>query len=158
LSFVYPYTNTHIAGWSSPVARQAHNLKVAGSNPAPATNPLHIRHKQASRVMTRGGAFVRLQCAGEAQSLPARAIGPCPGARSPPVQHHSDTFAPLRLCVKLAAYRSCRTAPSARNSASVPSSPCCRFSPWHCHSCILQTPQNMAASWMPKQVRHDETG
>ena len=24
------------AGWSSPVARQAHNLKVAGSNPAPA--------------------------------------------------------------------------------------------------------------------------
>jgi hypothetical protein len=28
------------AGWSSPVARQAHNLKAAGSNPAPATkNP-----------------------------------------------------------------------------------------------------------------------
>jgi hypothetical protein len=26
-----------VAGWSSPVARQAHNLKVAGSNPAPAT-------------------------------------------------------------------------------------------------------------------------
>src|SRR5690348_1019801 len=31
-----------IAGWSSPVARQAHNLKVVGSNPTPATklNPL----------------------------------------------------------------------------------------------------------------------
>ena len=28
------------AGWSSPVARQAHNLKVAGSNPAPATKYL----------------------------------------------------------------------------------------------------------------------
>jgi len=27
------------AGWSSPVARQAHNLKAAGSNPAPATKP-----------------------------------------------------------------------------------------------------------------------
>jgi hypothetical protein len=27
-----------IAGWSSQVARQAHNLKVVGSNPAPATN------------------------------------------------------------------------------------------------------------------------
>ena len=27
-----------IAGWSSPVARQAHNLKVVGSNPTPATN------------------------------------------------------------------------------------------------------------------------
>ena len=25
-----------IAGWSSPVARQAHNLKVVGSNPTPA--------------------------------------------------------------------------------------------------------------------------
>src|SRR4051812_2593443 len=31
----------HDAGWSSPVARQAHNLKVAGSNPAPATNSPH---------------------------------------------------------------------------------------------------------------------
>ena len=31
------------AGWSSPVARQAHNLKAAGSNPAPATNdPTHF--------------------------------------------------------------------------------------------------------------------
>ena len=28
-----------IAGWSSPVARQAHNLKVTGSNPVPATRP-----------------------------------------------------------------------------------------------------------------------
>ncbi len=26
------------AGWSSPVARRAHNPKVVGSNPAPATN------------------------------------------------------------------------------------------------------------------------
>ncbi len=31
------------AGWSSPVARQAHNLKVAGSNPAPATNKARFR-------------------------------------------------------------------------------------------------------------------
>ena len=30
------------AGWSSPVARQAHNLKVAGSNPAPATNKINL--------------------------------------------------------------------------------------------------------------------
>ena len=28
------------AGWSSPVARQAHNLKVVGSNPTPATTSL----------------------------------------------------------------------------------------------------------------------
>ena len=32
---------SHIdAGWSSSVARQAHNLKVAGSNPAPATKTI----------------------------------------------------------------------------------------------------------------------
>ncbi len=30
------------AGWSSLVARQAHNLKAAGSNPAPATNFLSL--------------------------------------------------------------------------------------------------------------------
>ena len=28
------------AGWSSPVARWAHNPKVAGSNPAPATKEI----------------------------------------------------------------------------------------------------------------------
>src|SRR5690606_38255896 len=28
------------AGWSSQAARRAHNPKVAGSNPAPATNPI----------------------------------------------------------------------------------------------------------------------
>lgn len=27
----------HVVGWSSPVAREAHNLEVAGSNPAPTT-------------------------------------------------------------------------------------------------------------------------
>ncbi len=30
----------NIAGWSSLVARWAHNPKVAGSNPAPATNKI----------------------------------------------------------------------------------------------------------------------
>ena len=37
------------AGWSSPVARQAHNLKVAGSNPAPAT--------KYNRQPTKAGGF-----------------------------------------------------------------------------------------------------
>ncbi|CBJ82822.1 hypothetical protein XBJ1_3704 [Xenorhabdus bovienii SS-2004] len=31
---------TSDAGWSSLVARRAHNPKVVGSNPAPATNPI----------------------------------------------------------------------------------------------------------------------
>src|SRR5690242_1748537 len=41
------------AGWSSPVARQAHNLKVAGSNPAPATNK--IARLRASFFVTPAG-------------------------------------------------------------------------------------------------------
>ena|GEM_PF-1277063 len=32
-----------IAGWSSPVARQAHNLKVGGSNPLPASALVVVR-------------------------------------------------------------------------------------------------------------------
>jgi hypothetical protein len=36
-----------VAGWSSPVARQAHNLKVVGSNPTPATR------SHAAIVVTR---------------------------------------------------------------------------------------------------------
>ena len=33
----------HSAGWSSLVARRAHNPKVVGSNPAPATNFSQVR-------------------------------------------------------------------------------------------------------------------
>ena len=43
------------AGWSSPVARQAHNLKVAGSNPAPATN---IQKNAFTAIRLDGGFFV----------------------------------------------------------------------------------------------------
>ena len=39
-----------VAGWSSPVARQAHNLKVVGSNPTPA--PKHRRPRRKT------GAFL----------------------------------------------------------------------------------------------------
>src|SRR4051794_9977000 len=44
------YTLRHAAGWSSLVARRAHNPKVAGSNPAPAT----------AEAPSRQGAFVFL--------------------------------------------------------------------------------------------------
>ena len=36
------------AGWSSPVARQAHNLKVVGSNPTPATSNPFDSHEKVS--------------------------------------------------------------------------------------------------------------
>ena len=42
-----------IAGWSSPVARQAHNLKVVGSNPAPAT-----KEKQGFEKILKAFYFV----------------------------------------------------------------------------------------------------
>ena len=60
------------AGWSSPVARQAHNLKAAGSNPAPApkspprTKPASAHQlRRASRFMAgvRGRAGRACRCA-----------------------------------------------------------------------------------------------
>ncbi len=36
------YNLINIAGWSSSVARRAHNPKVVGSNPAPATHQISI--------------------------------------------------------------------------------------------------------------------
>src|ERR1700686_3306867 len=46
------------AGWSSPVARQAHNLKVIGSNPIPATKipQTHI-HDPPQPAGSRRGPF-----------------------------------------------------------------------------------------------------
>jgi hypothetical protein len=43
------------AGWSSPVARQAHNLKVTGSNPVPATNTTEGRTR---RPRPQSGGFL----------------------------------------------------------------------------------------------------
>jgi hypothetical protein len=50
------------AGWSSPVARQAHNLKVLGSNPSPATT--------MSAPLSRGFARLSGICA---NCVPAKA-------------------------------------------------------------------------------------
>jgi hypothetical protein len=46
---------TIVAGWSSPVARQAHNLKVVSSNLAPATNFINknINKPRPSRGLFR---------------------------------------------------------------------------------------------------------
>jgi hypothetical protein len=46
-----------IAGWSSLVARQAHNLKVAGSNPAPAPFLVIYGHVVAILESARRGQF-----------------------------------------------------------------------------------------------------
>src|SRR3954471_13761864 len=55
------------AGWSSPVARQAHNLKVIGSNPIPATKKTRwISH------LGRSGGFFHDPAPGTIASVPAR--------------------------------------------------------------------------------------
>ena len=62
------------AGWSSPVARQAHNLKVVGSNPTPAT--------KIKKSLRKAGAFFDLTCRKNARSYsvlfcaPTQAMNP----------------------------------------------------------------------------------
>ena len=71
------------AGWSSPVARQAHNLKVAGSNPAPATKHSKTRTEPAAArtAHTRPHGSRR---AGLDASRPRRATqGPCEADPNP---------------------------------------------------------------------------
>ena len=48
--------NTYIAGWSSLVARRAHNPKVVGSNPAPATKNNRLNWKNSSGVFLFQGS------------------------------------------------------------------------------------------------------
>ncbi len=45
------------AGWSSPVARQAHNLKAAGSNPAPATKIYELYQQESPPIVEGFLAF-----------------------------------------------------------------------------------------------------
>ncbi len=58
-----PHSPAQDAGWSSPVARQAHNLKAAGSNPAPATNTpnrqQHPPHQPRGESPRDTNAFAR---------------------------------------------------------------------------------------------------
>jgi hypothetical protein len=68
------------AEWSSPVARQAHNLKAAGSNPASATNTLLFVFKYLDSVVNprqiaRISTFFFRDTQRELQNL--RRIGDC---------------------------------------------------------------------------------
>ena len=60
------------AGWSSPVARQAHNLKVAGSNPAPATNITNFQKTLASGCPTSSCLNI-----GQLKHIPVKIFGGC---------------------------------------------------------------------------------
>ena len=61
-----------VAGWSSPVARQAHNLKVVSSNLAPATN-LSLKFKLYSKAGSEPSFLCPLAdiiCDGQGQAKP----------------------------------------------------------------------------------------
>ena len=52
------YGIPHSAGWSSLVARRAHNPKVVGSNPAPATKIKSLTCENGQGFFIAGGIFV----------------------------------------------------------------------------------------------------
>ena len=63
------------AGWSSPVARQAHNLKVVGSNPTPATKKTEKNQLLAKYIknLKTAGRHRRAGC--RARCIPASHSG-----------------------------------------------------------------------------------
>ena len=64
------YSYISDAGWSSMVARRAHNPKVVGSNPAPATN---IKTPLSKRCFFIAIVFIPNQISGH-ESKPAQAV------------------------------------------------------------------------------------
>ncbi len=52
----WPIPLKNDAGWSSPVAREAHNLEVTGSNPVPATLRKPSRNQELDYLPTVGSA------------------------------------------------------------------------------------------------------
>ena len=89
------------AGWSSSVARRAHNPKVVGSNPAPATNFfVSLRLCKQSKADKRHQATARLEGdnsdAGWSSSVARRAHNPkVVGSNPAPA---TNSFVSLRLC------------------------------------------------------------
>lgn len=49
-----------VAGWSSPVARQTHNLKAGGSNPPPATNTSFLPHMSPTGNWQTEGQTIKM--------------------------------------------------------------------------------------------------
>ena len=73
---------SHNAGWSSPVAREAHNLEVAGSNPVPATHNPRVPSTVPWGLFLRGFPI-------SSSPLPARQAGESAEERS--IGHDSYT-------------------------------------------------------------------
>src|SRR3546814_9507191 len=81
------------AGWSSPVARQAHNLKVAGSNPAPATNCPETADAESK---TSASTFlIPTTCTISASRPPSSTTKPASAVRSE--EHTSELQSLMRI-------------------------------------------------------------
>ena len=75
-----------IAGWSSLVARRAHNPKVVGSNPIPATNGLVVQWLTRLPVTQKIAGSIPVEtaiCGSVAQSVEQRTENPCVGGSIP---------------------------------------------------------------------------
>ena len=82
------------AGWSSPVARQAHNLKVVGSNPTPATTektqyqPIRPRSSQRGFAVKTprsiSGTALGASLTRWAQTMALAIADPSPKGHDPP--------------------------------------------------------------------------
>ncbi len=77
-------THGFAAGWSSPVARQAHNLKVVGSNPAPATKSKSRPRKGTAFCFgpSIGGALSFSWCCPGVSGRTTAALGLCRSTRT----------------------------------------------------------------------------
>src|SRR5688572_8621447 len=76
------------AGWSSPVARWAHNPKVAGSNPAPATNLSRLRNAECGFRISHPQSEIR---------SPKSSRGRSSAGRAPRLQRGGQGFESPRL-------------------------------------------------------------
>ena len=77
-----------IAGWSSLVARRAHNPEVVGSNPAPATKNLQLGSRKASELFY---AFSQLRRRG-AETMRLSGQNVCLILKVSPVQYHENQY------------------------------------------------------------------
>ena len=77
------HPTTH-AGWSSPVARQAHNLKAAGSNPAPATKipPQYTIQAQRSSLTENTRMYACLNVRQGTKAYHSARDSPAPAVRN----------------------------------------------------------------------------
>ena len=88
---------SHGAGWSSSVARRAHNPKVTGSNPVPATIE-KARFSGPFSLVARGRSLAQAGVADRLPSTPSTAAVGVGRLNSPSIQLAASRSIPSRTC------------------------------------------------------------